>query len=260
MHAGSYRARSATELVDGTIRLYRSNFATYLTLGAVMYVPILVAKWTLFGASRPSTAKSLFVLLLMVTWGAVCYAVIICVTSDLYTTGAADIPAAIQRARPRFRDAIASSVVAITGVVLGFLLLVIPGILLALSWFAIPAVAVLEDPFNITDALARSAALSRGNKGHIAITFTILGLLTAAINLLAALTGTLLAEVLRTRSIAVGLGLLQLTTGISTICLGTLTPIMATLLYYDARIRNEGYDIELMARTVGGVAAPASAY
>jgi hypothetical protein len=43
-------------------------------------------------------------------------------------------------------------------------------------------------------------------------------------------------------------------------CLAALAPIMSTLLYYDARIRNEGYDIELMARSVGGAAAPAPAY
>ena len=31
-----------------------------------------------------------------------------------------------------------------------------------------------------------------------------------------------------------------------------LIPIVQTLLYYDARIRKEGYDLELMAEGLGG--------
>ena len=36
-----------------------------------------------------------------------------------------------------------------------------------------------------------------------------------------------------------------------TIVLSPIVAIIATLLYYDARIRNEGYDIEVMAAELG---------
>jgi hypothetical protein len=37
-----------------------------------------------------------------------------------------------------------------------------------------------------------------------------------------------------------------------------LTAIVATLLYFDLRIRQEGFDLQIMARDIGGGGAPAT--
>jgi hypothetical protein len=254
-------------MVDATVQLYRNNFATFLMLGAVLHVPIITVQWTLLGALQPVMARggtvapivtTVVLVACLIMWGTACYTVIITVVSDLYTTGTADIPSAIRRAVPRVGAAIGASFLASLRVLFGFLLFIVPGILLALGWFAIPTVTILE-PLGPTAALARSSALSRGLKGHIASCFTILGLLTFAINILASLIGGGVALLLHGQ-VRTGLLIVQIVSAIASICLATLPPIMSTLLYYDARIRNEGYDIELMARSVGGAAAPAPAY
>jgi hypothetical protein len=250
-----FRPRSATELVDATIQLYRARLPAFLTLGAALYVPLVIVQWLLPESGAGAVVSGLLFGTLSLLWGAACYAVIIVFVSDLYTTGQADVALAIERARPRMVAAVGASVLAIIGAGVGFLLLIVPGFLLILAWFAIPAAALLEQPLDAITALKRSAVLSRNLKGHIGICFTILGLITGAIGLLATLLGGGVALLLH-GSPEGTLRVVQLVTSIVRICLGTLTPIMATLLYYDARIRNEGYDIELMAQRVGGAAAP----
>jgi len=253
--AGSYRPRSATELVDGTIQLYRGNFLMFLTLGAVLYVPLLVVQWTAIGATNPSALAVFAGLAFFLVWGAGWYGVITVVVSDLYTTGTADIASAIQRTQGRIGPVLGASAIGIVGAFVGFLLLVIPGIYALLCWFAIPAVAVLE-PLTPLTALARSTALSKGLKGHIGTCLFLLGLLTGAINLLVTFFAAALVGLLSKGAMAGALTVAQFVSGVVTVCLGTLPPIMATLLYYDARIRNEGFDIDLMARSVGGAPAP----
>ena len=58
MSTAVYRARSATELVDGAVSLLRRNFSVFVTLGAVYYVPILIAQWLVIGAARPFVAPA----------------------------------------------------------------------------------------------------------------------------------------------------------------------------------------------------------
>jgi hypothetical protein len=248
--------------MDAAVRLYRNNFATFLTLGAVMYVPILTLQWTVLGGRHVTPmVRAIVLVACLILWGAACYTVIVTVVSDLYTTGTVDIASAVRRGAPRIGPAISASILAGLGVSIGCLFFVIPGILLFVGWFAIPTVAILE-PVGSTAALSRSAMLSRGIKGNIAICFLILGLLTAAMNILASLIGGGLAFLVHGQ-MRTGLMMVQILTSITSMCLAALAPIMSTLLYYDARIRNEGYDIELMARSVGGAAAapaPAPAY
>jgi hypothetical protein len=253
----NFRPRSATELVDATVRLYRGNFAAFLTLSAALYVPLQVIAWIL-PATFSTGIASLVTLPLTLAWGAAWYTIIIAFVGELYTTGTADIASAIKRGLVRMTPALGASALCLLGVFLGFIALIIPGFILLLMWFAIPATVLFEDLDPIA-ALQRSAALSRNVKGHIATCFFILGLLTGAIGLLAALIGGGLALLLNVGSTENKLELVQVISTLCNIFLGALTPIMATLLYFDARIRNEGYDIELMARRVGGTAAPVSA-
>jgi hypothetical protein len=249
-------------MVDATVQLYRRNFTMFVMLGAILFVPITAMQWTLLGRMGPAPSSSAVFLMwvpICLWWMTGC-ALISTAASDLYTTGRADLSTAITRTLPRLVPAIGASVLAVVGVIFGFLLFVIPGMVLVLSWFAIPAAAVLE-PLGPTASLRRSAALSRGLKGHIALCFTILGLLTGGISLLAQAIGYGVGMLFHGHASILSIEV-RIAGAIGTIVFGALPPIMATLLYYDARIRNEGYDIELLARSVGGAAAaaPAPAY
>jgi hypothetical protein len=44
----------------------------------------------------------------------------------------------------------------------------------------------------------------------------------------------------------------QIVNGISTIVMFPVSAIAITLLYYDFRIRKEGFDLEMLSRAIGG--------
>jgi hypothetical protein len=289
-----FRARSATELVDGAVQLLRGNYATLVTLGAVYYVPILVLQWTWIGTMRPlapSQVGAMFARLgitwsPIIVWTAAWYALIYTVVSDLYLGRPADIRSALRRGLTRVWPTIASSILKaigvftillvffMAGVFLGSTLVFsnpvvfagrpgvfvattclffIPGLILGLYWFAAPAAAVLE-PIGAVSALRRSGMLSRGHKWHVFKTYFIVACLFVAAFMLAGLIGVGISLLVQAVSGTAAETVADLAVSVGLVCVYPLWPITQTLLYYDARIRNEGYDIELLAERVGSAA------
>jgi hypothetical protein len=100
------------------------------------------------------------------------------------------------------------------------------------------------------DAASRSFDLSKGLKGHVFLTglvgFIIYIVGFFIIFFIAGLAGGFGAQTL----------ISQIIMALGASALLPLVPVTITLLYYDARIRKEGYDIELMAQQTGGPGAP----
>src|SRR5262249_32959482 len=141
-------------------------------------------------------------------------------------------------------------------VAVGIVLLIGPlafvGIFFTIAWilfvlsryFAVFQVIVIEHA-GLIDAFRRSSFLARGRTGHILLT-----LLLVSIVLLA---------------LAFGVGMIGQLTGspVAALTLQTVYSIVAypmfaitqMILYYDARIRAEGFDIEVLAGALGGDAS-----
>jgi hypothetical protein len=265
--SAAYRARSATELVDGAIQLFRANYAALLTLGAVYYVPILVVQWTLIGTLGPmSTASQVgavyerlgVVYPALIIWTAAWYTVIFTFVSDVYLGRPGDIGSAMTRGLTRFLPTMMATILKSLGVVVAFIFFAIPGILLMLYWFAALPAAVLE-PVGPLAALGRSGTLSRGVKWHVLKTYLLAICLFLAAYVLVLLIGWIISVFLHAVSLPAATRVLTIVISIGMMFVYPLWPIIQTLLYYDARIRNEGYDIELMAQRVGGAPTPAPA-
>jgi hypothetical protein len=112
-------------------------------------------------------------------------------------------------------------------------------------YFAVPATVMLEG-VGVRAGLRRSRALSRGYKRKVlgALGLSTLVLLVMQIALGAAF------------SMVPGPSVIRFLLGQSvTVIAYPLLSIIATLLYYDARIRKEGFDIEVMAAELGAPAA-----
>jgi hypothetical protein len=126
------------------------------------------------------------------------------------------------------------------------------GVLLSIVWlfyafarfFAVFQIIVLEDT-GVIAAFVRSGMLSQNRKGHILLTlllvFVIFILLSFAMTIVAQLTGSAATSVV-----------LQ---SLYTVVAYPLIGITQMILYYDTRIRAEGFDVELMA---GSLDAPAT--
>ncbi|MFP5362193.1 MAG: glycerophosphoryl diester phosphodiesterase membrane domain-containing protein [Thermoleophilia bacterium] len=143
------------------------------------------------------------------------------------------------------------------GLIVGFLLLILPGIWLYVAWaFATPA--LLVEGLRGRKALGRSFALVKGRWWRTC------GVLVVGF-LLAAIVSTVVQAVFVV-GILVGEDNDALVLVLSAIAgivgLAVSTPFQAallTVLYFDLRVRKEGFDLELLADEIGGTVQPDAA-
>lgn len=147
------------------------------------------------------------------------------------------------------------------GLTLVLVLLMIPAVVYAVLMglryaLALPA-CVLED-LKATKSLRRGVELSKGSRGRIFV----LWLLVFVIKLgVVSISQAFFFVSLFRQHGQVGVGLTAVSQVIAFFTNTFLGPIYATgitLLYYDQRVRREGYDIEWMMQSAGLTAAPAS--
>ena len=241
MPATALRPRSATEIVDAAFQLVRRHYAQYVVIAAIAFVPLLLLRLI-----TPPTRQFIPALLSWVFQSLAAAAIIVAV-SDAYLGRAIDVGAAYRRVFSCLGSVLLAALGQGLIVAVGFLLLIIPGFIFFAWAFAMPAAVVLEGR-GAADSWTRSRELSSGYVGKVLATLglALLVYVFAIIALGAAL------------GIALGAGRAA---AIATILEGLkifLFPIVgavATLLYYDLRIRKEGFDIEMMAGEIG-VAPP----
>jgi hypothetical protein len=256
--AAAYRARSATELIDATIQILRRNFATFYTLSALFTVPFYVippllmpqsARGTVATPSVFSATALIVFFLLFIVLSAIFQTALFLASSDAYLGKPVVVADAISRAMKRAAGMAVGYIYQSFAVGLASLLFLIPGIYVALGLFAMPCIIALEG-LSAGDAASRSFELSKGLKGHV--------FLTGLVGLVIYIVGFLI--VFTIAGLAGGFGsqtlISQIISALGASALLPLGPITITLLYYDARIRKEGYDIELMAQQTGGPGAP----
>ena len=131
------------------------------------------------------------------------------------------------------------------GYILFLMLALVPTIYLSARWLAAPAALVAEGTGPI-DSLRRSWRLSRGNVlrmvGYVVLLYILMAIV---LYVPAAVLQGVIAIVLPTNAIELTLGLSTALSSLFSI-IGTPFYIGAVvLLYYDLRIRNESYDLEL---------------
>jgi hypothetical protein len=242
MSASALRPRTGTEIIDASVRLLRVYYVPIATVTAAIYLPLLLLRlvspdWT---APFLSIASNLFQL---VASGAA-----IVIISEGYLGQRPDVGAALRHVFQRFVSLLVASILQGLLIGVGFLLLVIPGLIFFAMSFAMPMAVVLEGR-RATEAFERSRELSKGHRlrilGTLGVTYVLFFVLVMTLGVVAG--GSLGA---------VGLGdrALDVVGEVLVVLVSPVVSVVATLLYYDLRIRKEGFDLEIMARELG--AAP----
>ncbi len=135
--------------------------------------------------------------------------------------------------------------------VLGGLACILPGLLLMALFMAVAPAIVVEELGPI-QGMRRSARLLKPR------IWPVLGIALVS-GLLASVLGSALGFVPQTAALLVGLrwGWVLLAAGgiLTGVVTTPFVAIVATLVYFDARIRNEGFDLQVMARDLGHVGA-----
>lgn len=261
------RARSVTEIVDAAFQVYKRDAIEYVLITAISYAPWVVAQMifmrglSLAAAPRFSAAAPIgFVLAILGVFAyALMSAVISRFSSDVYLERPTGLALVIREVLPTVPRLIGGTILLGLVMMLGFIPVMIGaaitsgvltffGVLLAMFWmfyafarfFAVFQIIVLENR-GVISSFSRSGMLSQGRKGHIILTlflvFVIFMVLSMAVTMVAAIAGN-----------AAGTVVLQ---ALYTVVAYPLIGITQMILYYDTRIRAEGFDIEVMTGALG---------
>jgi hypothetical protein len=232
------RSRDITALFRDALGVYFQHALVFIALSAAVVVPVHLIvlgvgleQFTAAYDESPSAAEaavptvvSFLVVAPLIT--AICIHALRAVASGGRPRAGPSFVAGFEAFTPLFF----AIVLAAVGIALGLLLLIVPGIYLAVRWFFVPQAVVLEDARGPA-ALTRSSAVVQGFWWR---TFG----LVIMVNLAAALPGLVLAAPFTAIASSTDRALWSM---VGTISAETVTApfvaLFSTLLYYDLRAR-----------------------
>ena len=262
--------------MDAGIKIYRKNARTLMVLTAAVVLPfeILSAVVTLstvrassevpggFGRlgvtgttdRAASLGGDVLVSLIGILVGLFATAVCVKAVSDAYLDRPVAAGASARFALRRIGSLLWLEIMLSVLLALAFVALVIPGIWLYAAW-AVATPALLIEGVRGSRALGRSYDLVRGRWWTTAGVLLVANLIVAVVG--GAISATLIGIVLSgaSRSVVSTVFLSSLAAAISSILTRPFQAAVTTVLYYDLRVRKEGYDVELLAEQLG-IAAP----
>ena len=244
------RPRSITEIIDAAFSLYRRDAMDYIVVGAFAFTPSLL--FQLFQVTNPSPGIGNSLLMLagalvsLVTFSLM-NAVLARIGSTAYLGGTPDVAETVREVLPRLGTLVAAGLMKGIMIMLGALAMLVGSFYFAARYFAVEQVVILEGSGS-SAAFERSTALSDGRKWHILGTLLLAYLLYFMLSVgVVAIAGV--ASILGSPMI------LLVVSTLTTIVLFPMIGLTQMVLYYDARIRSEGFDLDQMAGSLDAAAA-----
>lgn len=244
MSDSNLRVRSISEIVDAAFELFRRNALQYITAAAIATAPSIILNLILNGGAEPTTIAGALSMIPGVIIGVITYAVvsatIIRMGSDVYLGSEPDVAATVRNVLPTVPTLIGASFVTTLLLAIAALLLFFPVFYVLALVFATVPIIVLERK-GVFAALSRSAELSKDRKKHILgtllLVYGIFFVLSIGVSAVGAVMGS---------------PVLQLVVqSLFSIVASPILNLVVMVLYYDTRIRAEGFDVEHMARSMG---------
>jgi hypothetical protein len=249
MTAPALRPRSSTEIVDASFQILRAHYLQFVMCSALAYAPWLILQVLI--VSNPTLATSfgvgVSVLLVLGVWFAFALmsAVTVVCASQAYLGEPVDVGTAIRRALPRLPRVLLAATLRYLLMGLGAFLFLVGMFYVWARFFAVTPLIVLEES-SVGESFSRSSALSQGRKWHILVAMGLVILIYWVL----AIGVQVLVNILTTNLIVQ-----TVIAAFITILVYPVIGITEALVYYDARIKSEGLDIELMAGALEGPSA-----
>ncbi len=240
------RPLSTGEVLDVAFSLYRRRFATLALVALVSQAAAVVFSIYLQSAGGMLQHPVLWVIGAVLS--SVCTAIGMGastkVIADTYLNRATTAPEALRWIVPYLGRIITASLAFSLAVFLGMLLLVIPGIIVG-TGLALSACALVVEGLTPMDALNRSWNLTKGSRWKVFLTLLVAMVLIYIVGfgatVIGGLVGAVLGGNLETAVIAIAAIM-----GIMSILIYPYIYAAVTVLYYDLRVRKEGFDLEVM--------------
>lgn len=233
--------RPAHRLVAAAFALYRRHALLFFVLAAGVIVPYNAIVLAVTGSGPFSRSTIGFGEQLLLTAletfliGPLVSALHVHAVSDLRDGTTPTLASVAQRGLRVLPVVVAATVMAGLGVAFGFLLLVVPGVILYLRWIVVAQAAAIEHE-GWVPALQRSQALSSGNYRHILLFVLYLGVIVTV------------PSVLGGAAFGHGTGAASFLIGVAVSVLASSFAALATaLLYFDLRARQRAKSVAQVA-------------
>ena len=254
MTAPSLRPLSVGEILDVSFTLYRRHFGALAAVALICSgLPVLMSIYIeAAGGMLTNPVLTLVYYLVFMVLSAIATAATVFIVSESYLGRPLGAGEALSRSTPLLGRIIVCSILLALVVGLGFVLLIIPGIMLACGLLVAFPALVLEPATTATGALGRSWSLTRGSRLRMfGLLLTLLILLYIPLVSLLGLAAVVLPaeDLARSGSGAGGLVAVALA-GVVQLLIYPLFYCVLTVAYYDLRVRKEGFDLEVLASTL----------
>lgn len=261
------RPLSVGEVLDASFKIVRGSFGTLAGCVLVVALPLNILN-TLITASTSDNAfdldsvsgqddvgtgtelagsvvTSTLSVLLTALAAAACYRAV----SSVYLGEHPTVGGSLSFAASRLLPVIALSIIYFLALIPAFLALIVPGIWLAVAW-SLSFPALLSERIGPFAALKRSFRLVKGRWWP---TFGALLVMYLIIIVISGILGAIFGATLigSSGNEALAATLYTLVNTLSSLITLPLIAAVVTVIYYDMRVRKEGFDLQLLARGVG---------
>ncbi|MHB8994638.1 MAG: hypothetical protein ACYC63_05240 [Armatimonadota bacterium] len=264
------RPLNIADILDQSIRLYRQNFVPFVGIIALVYIPVGIMQiifayamgdvatlgsetpdqvpWAQFATLGMAGGGMLLVNLIAIPIGQGALTIAV---SRRYLNEPVTIADAYRSIGARWPLLIAAVLLVSLLVLTGMLFCIIPGIYVAVLLLIVTPIIVIEG-LGPVDAMKRSAALVKDDWWRC---FGIYMLLTLLVSLITQAVAWPVAMASMAFLMEKNMALAQaINQGMSVAVQMLVQPVLITglvLLYYDLRVRKEGFDLELLAQAMG---------
>lgn len=277
MQAAQLRPLSVGEILDVAIKIYWRNAGTLFRLVLIVVAPVQALSALIFASSAPSpafvtptpnfqptpedvrvasdqlwtfVAGTGVVFILGLVAGTLATAASYKAVTDAYLGEKPDWRTSLRFAFRRFGPVLWVTTLSTLAAIVGFIACFFPGVWLWVS-FAIAVPALLTEHVRGTRALSRSYNLIKGRwwpaLGLLILGYILAGTVSTVVQgLFAGLLFTGIGE-----NIVASAVLNAVAATLGAMVATPFTAAFITVLYFDLRVRKEGFDLELMAEAVG---------
>lgn len=298
MQTYDFEPMSIGRILDTTFRIYRDNFIRFITIVAIIQIPLglfSIVSLSLVRSSVPVIQKNssqqvtfnnlqnrgnsstlavqgssqntqtvkinpttaliggiavIISSILSLLGQLLCRGALTKSVSEVYLGNELSVNQAYKFVLPKFLTLILASIMVGLVTAMGFVLLIVPGVIFSL-WFAFTTPAIVIENLKATEGMTRSKNLASGNLGKIfSVSFLVL-LIAIVISMVIngpvsivgriALAANPVLHTVVTQSVSLAAQIIMIPIG----------SIAFILLYYDLRIRKEGFDLEMLANNIG---------
>ncbi len=297
MEAQQFEPMSIGGILDRTFRLYKNNFVRFITIVAIIQVPIsllMLVSTSLMqrgvsikpaagyedfrndetsnmeettgeeeesgiegmGWEEPSPAAIILGGVIMIIGGIsallgnmLCQGALTKSVSEFYLGHEITVGQAYKFVLPKLLTLIGAGFLVGLIVWLGIIMCVVPGVIFGL-WFALTTPSIIVENLRAIKGMSRSKALASGNLGKIFSVGFLVILITWAITIPFSGAGLIISRILFAGNVLLVDFINQFFNLIGQILAIPIGAAAFILLYYDLRIRKEGFDLQMLAQAM----------